>query len=182
MAKAKSTLPQFPHKLVLWLIFSVIITVFCGLVYVALQQDMRIGANDPQIQMAEDSATALSAGEKVTPQGSVDVASSIAPFVIIYDAEGNVVQSGARLNGKVPQLPFGVFQSVRNNGEERFTWQPEVGVRIAAVITGYSDNGGYVLAGRSLREVENRINILGMQVGVVWVVSIGIVTVLSVFL
>ena len=45
-----------------WLPLAVLTFAFCGLVYLAVQQDLRIGANDPQIQMAEDIASAITGG------------------------------------------------------------------------------------------------------------------------
>ena len=35
-----------------WFPLAVVATAFCGLVYVAVQQELRQNANDPQIQMA----------------------------------------------------------------------------------------------------------------------------------
>ena len=176
---AKQSLRE-PRKFLLWLIFFIVITACCGMLYLAVQQDMRISANDPQIQMAEDTAVSLGAGQKMTSVTPIDIATSLASFLIIYNSEGQVIFSGAKLNDQTPQLPSGVFASVKSNGEQRFTWQPQVGVRIATVVVPYS--GGYVLAGRSLREVEKRIDQLGIQVGVVWGSTVGIVTVLSLLL
>lgn len=177
---SKNKLQVLPHKLVLWAIFLVIITAFCGLVYGGVQQNYRQSANDPQIQMAEDAAAALGAGQKVNPSGSVGIAHSLAPFLIVYNAQGQVVSSSAKLHGQTPQLPIGIFDNVKNNGEERFTWQPEDDVRIAAVVTSY--NGGFVLAGRNIREVENREHKLMLQVGGVWVGAVGIVSLLILLL
>lgn len=177
---AKRVLPILPHKFVLWVISAVIITGMSGLIYIAVQTDMRQGANDPQIQMAEDSATALNAGQKVSPAGSVDIGNSLGSFIIIYNDQDKVVSSGARLNGTTPQVPEGVFATVKSGGEKHFTWQPQEGVRIAAVMVPY--NGGYVLAGRSLREVEKREDTLGKQVAIVWVLAMTAATMLSVLL
>ena len=131
-----------------------------GLIYAAVQQDIRQGANDPQIQMAEDIAAKLANGEQVqnvVPSEKVDIAKSLAPYVIIFDANGNPVASSAQLNGQTPTIPSGVFDYVRQNGEDRITWQPQAGVRSAVVVTNIKGlNSGFVLAGRSLREVEKR--------------------------
>jgi hypothetical protein len=85
----------------------------------------------------------------------VNVASSLAPFVIIFDGKDRVVASSATLDGRTPQLPPGVFDAARASGEDRVTWQPQAGVRLAAVVVPVA-GGGSVLAGRSLREVERR--------------------------
>jgi hypothetical protein len=107
--------------------------------------------------MAEDTASSLAAG---TPAASlvsgttVDLATSLAPFLIVYDTRGAVVASSGSLDGVTPHVASGVLSSARNVGEDRVTWQPAPGVRIAAVVVAYRH--GEVLAGRSLREVELR--------------------------
>jgi hypothetical protein len=63
----------------------------------AVQQDLRLGANDPQLQLAEDTARALDAGTPATTlvaTSKVDVATSLAPFLVIYDGAGNVLAMG----------------------------------------------------------------------------------------
>jgi hypothetical protein len=156
-----------------WLPFAVVVTAFCALTYAAVQQSFRQNANDPQIQIAEDTADALAEGknvETVVPADKVSVSKSLAPFLIVYDAKGNMVASSVVLDGKTPELPDGVLDSTKGLGENRVTWQPRDGVRIAAVIVSYKD--GYVLAGRSLREVEIRANQLTTFTGITWVLAL----------
>ena len=50
------------RALAFFLPVAVLATLCCGLVYGAVQQDLRMGANDPQLQLAEDAARALDAG------------------------------------------------------------------------------------------------------------------------
>jgi len=141
----------------LWLPFAVVVTAFCALVYVAVQQSLRQGANDPQIQMAEDAAAALDRGATVksaVPLAQAEFSTSLAPFLIVYDLSGRPLASSGLLNGSLPDYPVGALQAARQNGENRVTWQPNPGVRIASVVVPYQD--GYVVAGRSLREVEKR--------------------------
>jgi len=151
-----------------WLPLAVLTFAFCGLVYLAVQQNLRIGANDPQIQMAEDIASSLSGGANpasLVPSSDIDIATSLAPFVVIFDSTGNVIVSSGLLHGKNLTLPAGVLDYVKANGEDRLTLQPEPGVRIAAVIVPVSGaNSGYVLTGRSLRETEYRIDQFGLLV------------------
>lgn len=52
-----------------WLPMAVVITVLAGLVYLNIQQAYRLGADDPQIQMAEDGASALAAAEAPSQPG-----------------------------------------------------------------------------------------------------------------
>ena len=145
------------RSLRLWLPIAAGVAVICGLVYAEAQGALRDAANDPQIQMAEDTATSLAAGApaaSLVSRKAVDVAASLSPFLIVYDTHDAVVVSSASLNGVTPNIPAGVLSSARTNGEDRVTWEPAPGVRIAAVVVAYRN--GDVLAGRSLREVENR--------------------------
>ena len=141
-----------------WLIIAVVVSGLAGLLYTIVQQDLRSGANNPQIQMAEDVAARLTQGAQprdLVPTESVDIATSLAPYIIVFDNNGNPLASSATLDGQIPTIPPGVFAYVRQNGEDRITWQPEPGVRSAIVVTRFQGAvSGFVLAGRSLREVE----------------------------
>ncbi len=155
-----------------WLPLSVVITLLSGLVYGAGQQVLRWDANDPQIQMAEDAANALTNGQplqSVVPAASIDIASSLAPYLVVFDDAGKPIASSGLLHGQSPALPSGIFDYVRQHGEDRITWQPEPGVRSATVISRVSGSRpGFVLAGRSLREVEQRESQLELIVGLGW--------------
>jgi hypothetical protein len=153
-----------------------VITALCLLIHLEVQQLLRRSADDPQIQMAEDTARALAAGkpiEDLAPVDKVEISDSLAPYLIFYDAQGQMVRSSANLHGQIPELPKGVLDAARQNGEDRITWQPEAGVRSAVVVAAINGGqGGYVLAGRSLREVEKRIDMLTLQVGLGWAASL----------
>jgi hypothetical protein len=136
---------------------SAAVTVLCGLIYAETQQQLRQAANDPQIELAEDAASKLAGGvsaASLLPTTTVDMATSVAPFVIVYDENDTVIASSATLDGTTPRLPVGVLSSARSTREDRVTWEPSPSVRIAAVVVPYP--GGVVLAGRSLRDVEIR--------------------------
>jgi hypothetical protein len=143
-----------------WLPLAVVTVGLCGLAYATVQQSLRQGLNDPQIQMAEDAAAALEEGQGadallLTTQVNVDL--SLAPFLIIYDDSGNMLASSAVLHGQTPGLPDGVLDYTREKGQDRVSWQPEAGVRIAAVVVRFEGTQpGFVLAGRNMREVELR--------------------------
>ncbi len=164
-----------------WLPLAIATAGLCGLVYLAVQQSLRISANDPQIQMAEDAASALEGGasvESIVPAAKVELATSLAPFIIVFDNSGSVLGSSAVLHGAIPVYPSGVLDYTRQNGEDRVTWQPESGVRMATVVVRYSK--GFVMAGRSLREVEIRIGniekISGLAMLVIWAVTLFIIS------
>ena len=74
-----------------WLPLAIVTAGLCALVYLTVQQSLRLGANDPQIQMAEDAASSLNGGastESVLPSSKVEIADSLAPFVIVFDSSG----------------------------------------------------------------------------------------------
>jgi len=166
-------------KKTLWLAgLVVVITVVYGTIYLSVQQTLRQGANDPQIQLAEDGAASLSGNNSTmvfTAASKVNIATSLAPFMMIFDANKQLVTSSAILDGSNPVLPPGVLMNTTSTHENRLTWQPRGGVRIAAVVVKY--NNGYVLAGRSLREVEKRetsalyLVILGWLVTVLFIIA-----------
>jgi hypothetical protein len=169
---------QILNALKIWIPIAIATTLLCGLVYLAVQQDMRIGANDPQIQIAEDVARQISMGENpldFIPPIKVDVSQSLANYIVIFDNKGKIIGSSAQLNGKDPVIPQGVLAQTEKLGENRFTWQPKTGIRSAVVVDYYKGlNSGYVLVGRSLREVENRIDNLGLIMLLGWSIILGV--------
>lgn len=158
-----------------FLSLAVMVTVVCGLVYASVQQVYRNGANDPQVEASEQIYEAIKAGTPVE-----NIAQSISPvaidqslglFVAMFDKDGKLVGSSGQIGQDSPTPPSGVFDSAKaKGGSNRFTWQPQKGVRIAAVIKQLDGDHGYVLVGRNLREVENRINELTIIVVIAWAV------------
>lgn len=151
--------PQLLRRAVaLFLPVAVLAILACGLIYVEVQQELRSGANDPQVQLAEDAAARLDAGATpgsvVDRSATVDPSTSLASFVIVFDANGSVLAADATLNGGVPAPPQGMLDAARSDSPSAVTWQPYSGVRIAAVTVAWK--GGFVLAGRSLSRVEQR--------------------------
>ncbi len=159
-----------------WLPLAFATTAVSGLVYATVQQNYRQSANDPQIQMAEDAAALLSNGidpKSLVAENKVEISKSLAPYIIIFDSQGVVLASSGQLDGRVPTPPRGVLQSATSKSENRVTWQPRDDVRGAAVVTRFegTTSAGFVLASRSLREVEVRENRLTFTVAVAWVVT-----------
>ena len=148
-------------------------------IYAAVQQDLRQNANDPQIQIAEHAAVALESGQQIPSLDvSVDIGKSLSPFVIIYDEFGKVLTSNGVLDDKVPVPPLGVLENAKIKGENRVTWQPSINVRIAAVVTHFSGKqSGFVLAGRSLREVEKREDQTFKFAAAGWLLSVFVLTI-----
>lgn len=164
-------------------------TVLTLALYVIPQQVLRTGADDPQVQIATDMAALLSRygvtdglrQGALLSTGVVDMERSLSPFVIVYDDQGHALGSNAQLDGQTPVLPKGVFDYVRTHGEERVTWRPIAGsraVRIAAVVERVNGpQPGFVLAGRSLREVQSRIGHVENLAGLAWLAMMGLIVV-----
>jgi hypothetical protein len=143
-------------KLLPLLVVLAVVTIIFGTIEVTVQQSLRMGANDPQIQLAEDAASALNDGASPLSlvQSKVDINKSLAPFVIIYDKSGHVVSGNGYLNGRLPTIPIGALTSSRGQDYSFVTWQPQNDVRLASVSV--AANNYYVMSGRSLKEVEKR--------------------------
>jgi hypothetical protein len=145
-------------------------------VYLAVQQLWRHSANDPQLQMARDIALRLDRGDPinaVVPADPVDMRQSLAPFVMILDDAGTVVASSGRLGAQPRTVPAGVLNFVRQQGEERVTWQPEMDVRIATVVVRRAGSSpGFVIVGRSLLESERRTSQFQQLVGLAWLATV----------
>jgi hypothetical protein len=159
--------------ILVFLPLAVVATGLAGLVYLVAQQDGRWLANEPQVQLAEDAAARLDAGgapgDQVGP-APVDIARSLAPFVVVYGTAGTILATDGTLDGQPPAVPAGVLASARATGRDAVTWQPRPGVRIATVTVPW--NGGTVLAGRSLRLVEERADSLELIVGCGWLTTL----------
>jgi len=167
--------------------------------YAGIQQNYRQSLNDPQIQMAEDAAFELSAGVPATtivPIPQLDVSNttgrltplldkSLVPWIAIYDEAGKPITTSAILDDAMPQPPLGVFQDTKNGlplivghhlttgyppNENRVTWQPEPGVRQALIVVWIPETKQFVVAGRNMREVEERIGKLGEMFFLGWLV------------
>lgn len=146
-------------KLLPWFTALVIISITFGTIYAVTQQAQRREANYPQVQIAQDAAAGLNLGktpENITSGDMVDPSKSLAPFVIIYDKSGKVVDRTVDLNGQAPEVPLGVLTAAIGKPYNAVTWQPRSDVRIAAVTIAANDY--YVLSGRSLDEVEKNEN------------------------
>lgn len=158
-----------------WIPLGFAITVVSIMVYVVIQQDLRQGANDPQIQIAEEAAQNLVAGKPLDAMGlasSVEIGESISPWLTIVDAQGNIVSSTMTLNGKQAKPPAGALAYATEHGQNRITWQPQPGVRQAVAMVAIGDSRSSVaIAGRSLRETEKRVDYMGALVAGAWAVA-----------
>lgn len=162
-----------------YLSVMIIITIIMGLFYVSVQQVHRTMANDPQIQLAQDLRTKLAKGASpasLISTDSIDLNYSLGTFTEAFDSFGKPVSSTGFIDGKMPVPPSGVFDFVRTNGEQCITWQPRKNIRLATVVVRAGQNPvQYLLVGRSLREVEDRVSKLSVMVGLCWILCLAIV-------
>lgn len=169
-----------------WLPFAIIIVIFSGLVYGTVQQVYRQSANDPQIQIAEDLATAIAQGQpadQIVPvQGTTELANTLSPFVMIYNATSTLIGSSALLDGKNPSFPTSVFDYVKAHGQWRQTWQPAPGVREAVVVQAFSGtSSGFLVVGRSLKEIEVRENQTELLSGLAGIIALVLTFIVMLF-
>ena len=151
-------------------------TIAAGIGFLAVQQDLRIGANDVPQQLAEDAVAALDSGADpttVVAAKPVPIEASLAPFVVVYGADGRVLATDGTLDDRPPALPPGVLQSAKDTGRDAVTWQPRSGVRVATVALPWA--GGTVVAGRSLRAIESRIESIQLLVLLGWLAGLVLV-------
>jgi hypothetical protein len=155
---------------------ATVLTLACLIIAAALQQDLRQGADDPQLQLAEDATARLDAGDPpgaVIGAGHVDIATSLDPFVAVYDAGGKALATSGQLDGAAPAPPPGVLDAARATGRDTVTWQPRAGVRVAIAVIPW--RGGTVLAGRSLRRVEEMQSKIEGLIALGWLGSLAAV-------
>lgn len=156
-------------RLNMWL---VLVSVFWLSGYAMGQQILRSGANEPQLTLANKLAIELDGGmppEKAVPETIVDMRTSGELFVEVVDENKQVVATNGVLGGEVVAPPAGVFDYAKIRGINKLTWEPETGVRNAIVVV--PTNSGWVLAGKSLSEVEKIINRWGLVCLFGWVLS-----------
>ncbi len=158
-----------------WVPLVVVATCAIAFAYVGLQQAHRMMANDPQIQIARDAARVYSVEDsepasRTVGGDMVDVAASDAPWLDVVAANGRPGSAQAFLDGQPVAFPPGVIAAAKANGENRVTWQPRPGVRQAIVVVpARKAPGMFIVAGRSLRETEKRIDDLGLMALAAWV-------------
>lgn len=159
-------------------IIVAIVAVF-GTIYVTAQQVVRLGANDPQVQLAEDLVPNLSGGmdpANLLGGQKTELGRSLAPFLIVYDAESKVLTSSVELAGNVPIVPKGVLDVAKKEGRNITTWKPKEGLYLAIVVNYYKSpsSEGYIVVGRSLREVDKSLNKILTLVAMAGVVTLAV--------
>jgi hypothetical protein len=164
-----------------WLGYATLVTLFCCMGYLVGQQGFRQSADDPQYQLVQDAVNAINKGADPYSLGTSprELAETLSPYLIIYDKAGNMVVNGARLYGKPLEVPKAVLNYIQLNGDDHATWQPLPGIR-QAMVGMRAKNGNVVIAGRSLRKIEEHIAILGQQMALGWAISMVVMLVVAV--
>lgn len=101
MSRPKPRRAERNAGVALFLPAAAALTIAAGLTFVAVQQDLRIGANDEPQQLAEDGARALDGGADpaaVVGVGPVPIDSSLAPFVAVFDRQGALMATNGSLD------------------------------------------------------------------------------------
>ncbi len=157
-----------------WFAFALMISAFFAVVYVSVQQALRIGANEPQASMVDDIAAQLENGQKPADmfRTSIDIAKDMAPFIVVYDKFGKPLYGTGYLTNVLPNVPIGVL-SAGEKGRSAVTWQPDSKIRIASVSRATKDY--YVLGGRSLFVVENKIRSFTQWLAATWVLAMALI-------
>jgi hypothetical protein len=160
-----------------WITGAALITVAAFLAWLSYGLSLRNGGDRQPLRLAAGAAGQLASG---SPPGSVlppaiNVASSPAPFVIVFDARHRVLASSGHLNGHAPWLPAGVLAWVAAHGRDRITWQPGPGLREAAVIEPYGGpHPGFVLAAQSLQGISGQQRSLTWTIAIMWLAAVAI--------
>jgi hypothetical protein len=155
---------------VFWISLMFLVTFTCILTYLVTQQSLRLGANELPAQLATDTAIKLQEGknaESAIPANKIDMSKSMDTFVMVYDKNKNLLATSGMMGNSKPSYPKGVLDYVDQKGEDRVTWQPQTGLRFATVAIKF-DNG-YIVAARSLNEIEKLIDSIGRLVLMAWV-------------
>ncbi len=156
-------------RIIPWIAGVVAVTAIFGTIYVVAQQQERQGANDGILRTASQIASRLATSPASLPKfgDKVDMSTSLAPFVIVYDTKNEPLRGNGLLRGALPTIPAGVLDEARKSrGGNSVTWQPEAGLRFATVEVAVGTR--VVLVGQSLAPTEARIDSVGLLVAAGW--------------
>ncbi|MEJ1229694.1 MAG: hypothetical protein WDM88_02170 [Galbitalea sp.] len=159
------------HALLRWLMPLVVTTILFGTIYAVVQQFDRLSANDVPLRLASQVAAELREGQSATldAQPHVDLSRSLAPFVVVEDAQGSPTAGSGFLRGSLVSLPTDVLSSAARTGTDTVTWQPRNGLRFATVTLRVGDQ--FVSAGQSLQPSESRDGTFQLLIGSGWLAA-----------
>lgn len=131
-----------------------LLTVAFGTMFVLVQQQARLAANDMPQLLANQAAKQLDAGYGLQSiqMGATDLANDPVPFVIVYDKKGKAVAGSGYLGKKLAAMPTGVVNHAKSGAPHAVTWAPRSDIRIATVTVAAKEY--YVVGGQSLKMTE----------------------------
>lgn len=136
-----------------YLLAALVLAVVFLSMFVLVQQQARMQANDTPQLLATQVAKQLDAdlGLESVNMGATDLANNPVPFVIMYDKQGKAVGGSGYLDSQLATIPKGVLEHTTDD-PHAVTWEPASGVRLATVTVATKDY--YVVGGQSLAQTE----------------------------
>lgn len=163
------------RTVVIFVTLVLLITVIFGAIFGTGQQVLRGDSDYPQVEVVQQVQGIIEQGVPldviVNSEEAINLEESMSLFVMIFDKDKNLVSSSAKIGEQSPTPPSESFDIAKSKGENKFTWQPQDGVRLAAVLKPVGDKA-FVLAGKSLKETDKRVQTLGVFTLIGWAVSI----------
>jgi hypothetical protein len=171
-----------PHFRV-WLAIVGTATIVLAAAYAMVQQSTRLSADDLPNVTAQGARRLIAGGEEPEDAVStvkVDLKTDDSGFIIITDDLRHVQASTAVLNNHTPLPPAGTFDYAQAHGRDKFTWEPQSGVRLATRIITYKsgDEKGYIITGQSLRPFEDRVDVYTRLAFAAWLATLAWATVI----
>lgn len=160
-----------------WLAIVGTATILLVAAYTLTQQSTRLAANDLPLSTAQTIKSELATGAQpsdVVPTIKTSLRTDSSVFVTITDSSEHVLASSATLDGQPSLPPAGTFAFAKTHGSDHFTWQPKDGIRIAAYVLSYgtAPDDGFIIAGQSLKQAEDRIGTYGWLTLAAWLAVI----------
>lgn len=148
-------------------------TLVLGAAYTMVQQSIRLSADDAPLAVVRAAKEKLEDGKppkEVIPTEETDLRVGGGIFLIITDGSEKILASSAVLDDEAALPTPGVFDQTKQQGSDSFTWEPKKGVRYATQVLKYDsgNGGGYVLAGQSLAQIEERTGTYNLIAVLTW--------------
>ena len=140
---------------------------------IASHQVIRMGVDSRLSVIAQDAGTELVSGALISPLVAgkiIQIKKSGSAFLSILDNDGKILGTNGSLEGVDLIPPKGVLEYTRAHTEERVTWEPQQGVRIATVLRYIAgETPMYVVAGVSLAEAQRQICLIRQLALLAWI-------------
>ncbi len=167
----------------LWLALVGSASILILTTYTLVQQSTRLASNDLPIATAQTVKKELEKGASpadVVPAVKTDIRNDSTIFVTITDGAEHILANSASLDGGTSLPPAGTFAYTKAHGSDHFTWQPKNNVRLATYLLPYgsSPNDGFIIAGQSLKQAEDKISTYGWLALAGWLAVVAWVSLL----